>query len=195
MNVYCEMDSEMLERFSMGKASVEETEEFEEHLLLCDACRMRFEESDSYVAAIRSASAQLERERADMRAWWTLPRLVPVLAGVALLMAAIVTVAQSPPNVSPSMATVLTATRSSAAGATARAGRAMRLTVDVSGLSSPSAYRLELVNERGRITWQGAYDPGDGPVAVPAQAGGPYFLRVYSAGGTLLREYGLRVER
>ena len=59
----------------------------------------------------------------------------------------------------------------------------------------PGPYRLELVNERGRITWQGDYQPERATVAVPAQAAGAHFLRVYSAGGPLLREYGLMVER
>lgn len=195
MDAYCEMDSEMLERFSMGKASVEETEHLEEHLLFCDTCREKVEENQRYAAALRSAAAQLYREREATRSRWTLSRLVPAMGGVALLTAALVTVVQFPRDVSPETATVLTATRSSAPGGSAQAGRAIRLAVDVSGLSTPGPYRLELVNERGRVTWQGEYDPAAGDVRVPAQVRGAHFLRVYSHSGTLLRECGLTIER
>jgi len=194
MKAYCEMDSEMLEQFSMGKASVEETQDFEEHLLFCNVCRKRFEESKSYVAEIRSAAAQLRRERADQRPSWTMMRLVPALAGMALLTAAIVAVARSPAT--PPMAMAVFATRSSVPGGTARGGRATELSVDLSGISgAEGAFRLQLVDDRGRVTWQGPYLPAAGPVTVPAQAGGAHFVRVYSPGGQLLREYGLMVER
>ena len=39
MRAYCQMDTEQLERISLGQASVEEAEEFEEHLLICPACQ------------------------------------------------------------------------------------------------------------------------------------------------------------
>jgi hypothetical protein len=45
------------------------------------------------------------------------------------------------------------------------------------------------------VTWTGGYDLASGPAKIPGQLAGPHFVRVYSQGGELLREYGLDVQR
>jgi len=52
------LDTDQIERYSMGDVSREETERFEEHLLVCEVCRSRIEESDAYIAAVRRAAAE-----------------------------------------------------------------------------------------------------------------------------------------
>jgi hypothetical protein len=98
-------------------------------------------------------------------------------------------------NPAPLLAVQLTAVRGTVPGGTVPAGRGMALTPDLIGIATPGPYRLEIVDERGGIDWQGAYNPATGPVNVPAQRAGTHFVRVYSNTGELLREYGLDVRR
>ena len=187
------MDTEELERISLGQASAEETEAFEEHLLLCPACQQRFEETESYTHAIRAAAAELQVDRAAGRSWWSMPRLVPALACMALLAIGIVSVTRFSANTPPPLAVSLTATRGSVPGGTVPAGREMELAPDLSGIATPGPYRLEIVDARGDVAWKGVFDGAAGRVAVPALHVGTHFVRIYSAQGELLREYGLNV--
>ena len=57
----CHFDEEASERYSMGTFSDEEAEQIEDHLLVCEACRRRVAESDTYVAAMRRAAARVRR--------------------------------------------------------------------------------------------------------------------------------------
>jgi hypothetical protein len=49
---------------------------------------------------------------------------------------------------------------------------------------------LQLVDRDGREVWKGS----TATAKIPAIPAGQYFLRVYSTGGELLREYGLEAE-
>jgi hypothetical protein len=193
MKAFCQMDIEELERISLGRVSEEEREAFEEHLLICPACQERYEESESYVNGIRSAAAQLQAESVPSRSWWLWPRLVPVMAGLALLVVGIVTVTRFSAPEQPRLAISLTATRGAAPGETIPVGRAMDLTPDLTGIPVPGPYRLEIVDARGEITWKGDFDPAAKTAHVPPQRAGVHFVRVYSRQGELLREYGLTV--
>jgi hypothetical protein len=195
MSPYCQMGAEELERFSLGRASVEETERFEEHLLICANCRERFEENERYVSAMRAASAELCREEAEKPARQSWPRLLPLVACAALLAIVVAAVVRFNANPAPLLAVELTAVRGTVPGGTVPAGRGMALTPDLIGIAIPGPYRMEIVDERGVIDWQGAYNPATGPVSVPAQRAGTHFVRVYSNSGELLREYGLDVRR
>ena len=195
MSPYCQMDSEKLEEFSMGRASSGETDLFEEHLLVCDRCRERFEEIDRFTRAMRSAAAELSRETAPRQSWWRLPRLIPSLACLALLVIGVTFVTRFTATPTALLAIALTATRGAVPCGTAPAGRAMAVSPDLIGIAAPGPYRLEVVDERGRITWEGRYNPTAGPATVPAQRVGAHFVRVYATGGELLREYGLTIHR
>jgi hypothetical protein len=189
------MDADEFERFILGRTSAEETEQFEEHLLICERCRHRFEESERYVLAMRAASADLLREessKAPRRSW---PWLLPLAACVALLAIVVAAVVRFNSNPSPLLAVQLTAVRGTVPGGSVPAGRGMALTPDLIGIANPGPYRLEIVDERGAVNWQGAYNPAAGPANVPAQRAGTHFVRVYSTSGELLREYGLDVQR
>ena len=195
MSAHRHIDAEELERFSLGRVSEEETERFEEHLLVCEPCRRSYEEAESYVNAMRAAALESRRESAERRSWWSLPRLVPALAGLALLAVGFLAIGLFTRPAPPPLAVVLTATRGTVPGGTAPAGRSMALTPDVTGISTPGPYRLQVVNERGIVTWQGKYDPASGAAKVPAQRAGTHFVRIYAPSGGLLREYGLDIQR
>lgn len=74
--------------------------------------------------------------------------------------------------------------------AKAPSGTVLLLHPDLTGIPAPPPYRLQLVDATGATVWQRAL-----PAArVSARRTGMYYLRIYSAAGELLREYGLRVE-
>ncbi|HEV2446510.1 MAG TPA: hypothetical protein VGS58_11330, partial [Candidatus Sulfopaludibacter sp.] len=74
--------------------------------------------------------------------------------------------------------------------AKAPAGTALVLHPDLTGLPAPAAYRVEVVDAVGKLVWSGALDGAK----VSARRPGLYFVRVYSSGNDLLREYGLQVQ-
>jgi predicted anti-sigma-YlaC factor YlaD len=61
----CHFDEEACEQYSMGTLSDEEVERLEEHLLICEACRLRVAASDTFVAAMGHAAARLRRLKKD----------------------------------------------------------------------------------------------------------------------------------
>jgi hypothetical protein len=189
------MDVEELERISLGQVSEEEREAFEEHLLICAVCQDRFEESDTYVRGVRAAAAKLQADARPARSSWSVPRLVPVLAAMTLLLIGVFTITRFSPTGQPPLAISLTATRGTAPGETIPAGRALDLTPDLTGIGIAGPYRLEIVDARGQVTWKGNFDAAAKTVAVPAQRAGAHFVRVYSAQGELLREYGLTLRQ
>jgi hypothetical protein len=189
---YCQMDDDELERFSLGSASEEETEQFEEHLLICESCRARFQAVEEFALAIRSAAMTQRAENSRKLSRWRVAWLVPVFAGLVLMAVGILTLSR---HAAAPLAVVLTATRGTVAGGTASAGRMLSLTPDVSGITARGPYRVEIVDDRDTVTWRGRYDIASGAAMVPAQRAGTHFVRVYTLSGELLREYELTIQR
>jgi hypothetical protein len=200
------MEEGEIDKYSMGDICEEESSRFEEHLLICESCQHRVEESDRHVSAMQCASARSRREdvRTDGRRWFA-PRLIPTLAAAAsvLLLAAVGRRWVNGPakwknlvTVEPAVAINLVATRGEGIEAKAPAGRALTLQLDLAGLPPESSFRLEMVDALGKGAWQGAVVSQDSKAvaSVPQMVSGLYFLRAYAASGKLLREYGLKVE-
>jgi hypothetical protein len=195
-DIHCHLDPDDLERYSRGRASETEAIQFEEHLLACEVCREGLENAESYARAMRSAAANFEEPPAKGFRWfagtWSLPRLIPAFAALALIFWGVV---RFTGNSQMPLAISLTATRGVGVGSAAPAGRTLAITPDLTGLAAGPSYHVEIVDERGKATWQGGYTPAAGALQVAAQHAGPHFVRIYSPGGELLREYGLMIGR
>lgn len=183
------LDADDIEKYSLGDISEDSAAELEEHLLTCQACRDRVTESDRYVQAVRNASRQLLRESAVRQspAWlhWRMWALA-----AALLVLAVTVAVLRPGATHPEFAVSLSAMRGADLVAKAPAGAVLVLHPDLTGIPAPPPYRLRLVDAVGSTVWQGA-----SPAArVSPRHAGAYYLRLYSSGGELLREYGLTVE-
>ena len=186
------LDEEQAEKYSMGALSEEEEARCEEHLLVCTSCRQQVDSADRYAGAMKSAAAavQLQPRRRPRFNWfvsrpaWALGLAFLVIGGVFLAKYQ----AGGPP-----VAVHLSAMRGAQPGATAPAGTDMLLFADLTGLPPTAAYRLELVDLNGRLLWSGPFAAGG--VKAPGQRAGVYFVRLRSAGGELLREYGLEVAK
>jgi hypothetical protein len=55
------LDEEMAEKYSLGQFSARKVVEIETHLLICESCRQAVAASDTYVAAMRNAAAELRK--------------------------------------------------------------------------------------------------------------------------------------
>ncbi len=187
------MDDAEIERYSRGTVTDTESDRFEEHLLLCESCQERVAECDE-VRGMRAASTFLrQQEQAQKPRFWFLPRWIPILAAVVVLLAVAAVVFRSiPGRPATPFAVGLTVTRGVAGMAKVPALRPLVLSLDVSGLPTQS-FRIDVVNSVGRLQWQGSAAASDSitRVAVPGLRPGFYFVRAYTQAGEMLREFGL----
>src|SRR6516164_663233 len=78
------VDVEDLESYSIGTSSPADSTRIEEHLLVCECCQDRLQETDDYVLAVRRATLKWQRdERASKRSEWRFAAWFPPLAALA----------------------------------------------------------------------------------------------------------------
>lgn len=195
-------DEGQLERYSLGAQGETDSARVEEHLLICESCRERLQETDVYTAAMRGAAQSLrseaqDRARQPARPW--LPLWSDALAVGLALLAVMLTwgpsvIHKSARELVP-VVVLLETTRDSRTQ-TAPASRPLLLTADLTQLASYPAYRLEVVDAAGRRVVGSPPSPGSGKLSLPIAGGlarGAYYVRLYALSGELLREFGLRV--
>jgi hypothetical protein len=192
------MDDEEIERYSMGAMPEAAIAPFEEHLLICEPCRLRLARTDAYVSAMRQASARLRTGSLKRKLpWLRFPRLVPALAGMAVaVVAAGLWIGRPDMGEAHPFAVDLEATRGAAIEAKAPAGRWLLLRLDLANLPASSWYRLEMVDRFGSRIWQAtvAAQGSKAGFKVPGTPPGIYFVRLYRPPGELLREYAFEVQ-
>lgn len=189
------LGEDQLESYSIGNLAEPDAVCLEQHVLICEACQDRLAGSDSWVRSIRRAA--LKRIQLPERAWaaWSLPRLVPVLAALILIVVAAAVAlrftGQSP--VAP-LAVALEATRGPAVSARVPPLRPLLLEPSLEGLRSLDRYHLEIVDRFGKEVWRADYAsiPGGAfGVSMPGLSSGTYFVRLYDNSRTLLREFAV----
>jgi len=179
----------------MGTISPERAVLVEEHLLTCEACQDRLRETDSYVPAVRSASAQWRRDQRTVKGRaWRWPAWYPALAAVACCLLLMVIALRRVRSQPPAVAVSLGALRGTGVGSSAPADRDLVLHPDLAGLSENPSYRLEVVDQTGRPVREGTLLRAQNGIKVPGLGAGLYFVRVYLPAGELLREYGLQIQ-
>lgn len=186
------MTEEQLEGLALNNLRDGELEHAEEHLLVCPACQERLAETDSYLRAMREA-ARAERHTRTQTAI-SITRLA--VAG-ALAAAGIVLVAVPRLDREAAMPVRLEAMRGASAFTTAPAGKALRLSLDINGMAASGRYEVVIVDQAGReVRRSRAASEQGGITAAPGLRlpAGRYFVRLYSASGELLREYGLDLQ-
>ena len=193
-DIPCHVDTEDLERYSMGTSPPEAAALLEEHLLTCDGCRDRLRDTDAYLRAMQTSSEQIRRdEKAAKRREWRMPAWFPVMVTVACGLVLVVATPRFIRSPGPPVAVSLTALRGGAAGNSAPSGRELMLHPDLTGLAEDASYRLEIVNQTGHTVRQGTLTRAQNGIQVRGLGAGLYFVRVYLPAGELLREYGLRI--
>jgi hypothetical protein len=185
--IHRHMDTEKLERYSLGGIPQREAERIEEHLLLCEVCRRRLEETELYIASMRRAATEIRRR--PQRQW----RLIPILTFAACVILLVVGVRSWGLRPQPAFAVNLVATRAMVGRESVPAGSPLWLHPDLTGLAPAPSYRLEVVDHNGKQIWNGVLAASEGGTRIPPQRAGAYYVRMYATTGEILREYGLEI--
>ncbi len=199
---------DQLEEYVFGRLSVSDLPALEEHLMICVACRDRldaveavtagFKEAlDISPAVLRPASARVEwfawfAQRWFAQRWLRQPAFL-VAVGMVVLFAILSTFSNGHTKFAPVATLQLTASRGEMPSAVP--ARELDLTLsDVPAEGGP--LRVEIVNATGHIMWGGAAAGSAAGIQVKSErqfGSGDYFVRLYSASGKMLREYGFRI--
>jgi hypothetical protein len=197
------LDDADLEQYSMGRLLATRLAPFEEHLLACESCQDRLLETEAFVNAVRSVSPKLRaaseppwRDRffGQRPTWVAAFAMGFVLLGLGRIW--LVRPREAPTDFA---AVLLDSSRGieGLAVAKAPAGKPLALTIDLTELPALPSYRLEIVNSVGKQVWQTAAGAREGKIAQRSANGlraGQYYVRLYTPGGKLLREFGLRID-
>jgi hypothetical protein len=185
-----------LELYALGRLRDTESAAIEEHLLVCEACRETLDGVGDCAITLRG---ELKRRSSlaykPFLDWlrWPMPRFALAGAfGTAVLALGLYEIRPGI-RVAPLASLQLTAMR----GEMRTIGPAREFDLKVTDAPATGApFRLQLVDGRGATIWKGT------PITVPqglearvkdTLSPGDYFVRLYSASGKLLHEYGFRV--
>jgi hypothetical protein len=181
-----------LEAYALGQLSDSEEQVVEEHLLICNTCRIAIDENLIFGLGMRESLAQVTPAR-DWLAWFR-PVFAPrfAMAGTFASLVAIVglcLVTADHTRYESVAALRLAAVRS--AMSSVRPARELNLTFD-SFPTSSKPLRLEVVDENGGEIWSGAASSCKIAIHNRFRAGS-YFVRLYTSNGDLMHEYGFTV--
>lgn len=189
------LSEQELEEYVFNRVKGPGLDSIEEHLLFCTQCQSRVETELDFVREFRAAARVRTRLR-PFRAWrWSAAAGVAasLVLGVWLLREAPLSTAGGPP-----VLVSLNVTRGLPLedAAVAPAGRDIRLSAGLDELPALPVYEVEVAGSGGRPILRKAVAPNRGRLELaldkPLDAG-VYWVRIHD-GGTLLREFALRVE-
>jgi hypothetical protein len=190
-----------LELYALGRLPDSDLIGIEEHLIGCDSCRERLDETANVAFAMRdellSNPLPFHAGRGAWFEWlkpsaWAKPQFA-FAGALAMAILAIVFAWQGNSNLAPVASLQLTAMRGSDIQ-TVQAAREIDITLsDAAGAQS-----VEVVDGTGGRVWSGAPETVGGEVqarVVKALSPGQYFARVYDSPGHLMHEYMFRVKK
>lgn len=189
---------EILEQYSLGRLGGAELVEFEEHLIVCGACQDRLALEDNISQGFRDGAADFQQRRKLV--WQPFPKFAWA-AGLAALGLFVFagTAWQSLRRAVLTPASILLETTRGTGNsplAVAPAGRPLTLDLDLTAVQQSSVYKMEIVDVAGRSVLQSNGVPQNHNLQIHLMRGlapGTYFVRVYTPGRELLREYALSV--
>jgi len=188
-----------IEAYALGKLSAEELDRHDEHLLICEACREKLDETERYLRAMKAASFRLRAAseesgfRETVRRRFALPAGVWAAAAVVFCVVAFLAVNRflHPSLSSAPVAVSLLAERG--ASTSAPAHRLLDLSLDARGLQPGAGTRVELVDSGGKILETQTANPTGDLIRFRVSRSldaGSYYVRLYRS-AELEREYSL----
>jgi len=197
---------DFLEEYAFDRLSEPDCAAFEEHLLVCPRCQHNLRQTDEYIFLMKQGAMEWQSDKASRA---TASRSVVWRSSIAAVLGAgAVTAAlavaiphyswQSSPSTSPVELVALRGGEGPAM-ARARSGAPIGIMIDTADLDNRHGLRVAVVDANGKPVWTGdAREPAAG-TRISARIdtrlrAGVYWIRLYSAGGELLREFGLRLE-
>jgi hypothetical protein len=194
---------EVFEEYAFNRLSEEQCAEFEEHLLICERCQGQLALTDKYILVMKRAAAHWHVEKApgakgSRAILW--PSMTAIL-GAGLVAAALAVGIPHARVARESSSVELVALRGGEAPATARAraGAPIAIAIDTTDLDDRRHLHIQVVDQVGKPVWSGdAVESAAGnTISARIEArltAGVYWIRLYSASGEVLREFGLRAE-
>jgi len=189
---------DQLELYARGRLPESDLPVLEEHLMICTTCREKLDEIGDFALGMREASATQAAPRTGWLAWGGLasffrrPAFSMALAFVALLVVVGV-FSNGRTKFAPSASLQLTAMRGEMPSTIP--AREFDLTL-ADGPREGGPFRIEVLNATGASVWGGLAESGPAGVRFKLTqrlAQGDYFVRLYSAAGKMLHEYGFRI--
>ena len=187
---------EQLELYALGRLGDSESAVIEGHLLVCAGCRERLDETEAFAIGIREA-LRMDPPPAEAASHGWLEGVLnslrqPVL-GIALAAALVAIIAfaffSNRTSFAPAASLQLTALR----GEMASAPPANEIDLTLSDApKNGGPFRIEVVDAAGKQLWNAT---GTEARVQRRFASGVYFVRLYSASGQLVREYGFTVKK
>lgn len=198
---------EVLEAYAFSRLSGDHLSRVEEHLLVCEACRLKVEQADEFIRLVKTGAA-LE-SMAPWRGVWTsirsrLPAPTATWMGI-VVSACLLGAVLLPRTLSPPPAPVrLHSYRGgeslhgeNGAMNLAPVSRPLDLFIPADEVPFKPEYRIEVVTDAGRTVWTGAARPVTGELTARMTRrldAGLYWVRLYDEKSELLSEFGLRVK-
>jgi len=192
------LSDEATEEYVMGRVPEDRLGPLEEHLLVCEHCRRKVEKEEEYRGVIRAALQKVPR-KAPAAAWRRSPRprkLMWLAPAIALALSLMLWNPRT--AVKPGTAEVLLYSMRADVTATAPSGRPLVLYMDASALPATiGAARVKVVDASGGevsdspANLEGARCTARIDRVLPA---GRYWVRLYNGEGSLVREYGLKIQ-
>lgn len=186
---------EMLEEYHFQRLGNGALEQVEEHLLWCVDCQDRLSHAERLISQIKTTLQSHPPAKATWRTLWqTIP--TPVLAGAGVVALTVGLYAPRLGGSNQSLAEVTLVTSRGAESPTeVRVHQASqtKLNLDVTGLSLPVVYRVEVVSQEGAKVFAEAVSVPQVTLHATLNTG-VYFVRLNTPAGDPLREYVLEVE-
>jgi len=183
-------DEDVFENYVFGRLSASPLEAFEEHLLICEHCQIRLEQTEDYIRIMKAATAAYVTEQRESPPYQPRRGLHWNAAAAAALLITCLTALLSwrTPSGEPKTI-VLDAFRGGSLEAPA--GRPLDLKIDLKDVPPAAGYRVEIVDAAGHRVWFG----GTPAYVTRGLAPGAYWVRLSTDSGEPLREYGLRAAK
>jgi hypothetical protein len=194
------------EEYAFDRLSEERCAQFEEHLLVCERCQDQLAQTDEYILLMKQTAAQWrgassgKAPRAGISPTVLWSSMAAVLAAGLVTAALTLGVPHTGLAREPSSVLLIAMRGGQEQGMPrARAGAPVDITIDTSDFDDRHHLRIKMVDADGLPVWNGqAIELAAGnrvSARIDARlAVGVYWIRLYSAEGELLREFGLRVE-
>ena len=185
---------ELLEEYFFHRLAEARVAEIEEHLLICEDCRIAVQKLDAFILTMKAEAAR----PATSQLWQgSQSSNIGALSAAALVVAALVVFwTRSLDNPTPADV-ILSSIRGIELSSEAPAGKSLRLHIDAPDLVPGQAYQVTLVDAAGGSVWTGTATDADGEILAQVQRrlmSGMYWVRLYDAENRQLREFGMSVK-
>ena len=183
-------DQDVHENYAFERLSEEQATGFEEHLLICEKCRVEFDATVEYIRLMKVATSASLNGESPPRTRSSRKNLRWNVAAAALILLTCLTglLSWRAPSGEPK-SIVLDAYRGTAIDAPA--AQPLELQIDLREVQPAPGYRVEVVDTSGRRLWFG----GTPARLTKGLAPGVYWVRLSTDSGEALREYGLNVTK